>query len=203
MNIGTDFPNCVVCGDAVYLGVHLCGGSDPVCTWCAHDGRSRCDECDWVQSKQYHVVLCVTVEGDETDNPTVVSVDIDDNPFTSGGDVWDEEEREWGDGVEQAWHVVDEAVRSRIHSSVFEANPFVVTIEPDADGAPQHIASLFSDFTVELRQKGKAITKGVLSSHHFDGDVVTITPTGDDGMPCGEPIHFDIFDNVFDEIRYL
>lgn len=83
----------------------------------------------------------------------------------------------------------------------YNAFPFVMTFDPEADGGPDHFVWMLNDFVVELLSNGLLLTKGLVLPS--DEGTITIQPTDDMGEEWGDPMTYSLWNGSFDEIRYL
>lgn len=77
----------------------------------------------------------------------------------------------------------------------YNAFPFVVTIDAEADGGPDHFVYILRDYQVELLSNGLPVAQGKVMPSFADS--ITIE------NEYGETATFDLWNGSFDEIRYL
>jgi len=79
-------------------------------------------------------------------------------------------------------------------------NPYVLTFADGADGGPEHLLSLLTEFCLSFLKDGKVVASGQLNEV-LQHTVLVQEWNADDGAFTGT-IHALLIDSDFDEVQY-
>jgi hypothetical protein len=84
-----------------------------------------------------------------------------------------------------------------------KANPFVITVDSDADGGAEHLLWTLTGFCVQLRKGKKLVCEGRIE--HVDDKYILLTPWNNETKEFdeGQEAVFDYWSDDFDEVRYM
>lgn len=80
---------------------------------------------------------------------------------------------------------------------------YSITFHPEADGGPEHLLHLLSDYAFEFRKDGQRVIEGLMDADKSDGDIVYVRLfNGSTGCFDLGPVLLRVGID-FDEIQYL